>query len=205
MLGSVKSNSIIELAVANCFPRAEPFDPRTVWRAVDRPCPFFILYRDTDPQPPSVCGGLRLSEKEAGSGPGIYYETARRARGNAAPGTGIPTWGWCCTAFTGRPEAWKWSWAAIPLAGRRALARCLGSDETLELSPPCYSDAELDIGVFVLLFRFRSRRKDSNSLAPHPAAVEIIRLDSAVIRRRLRKGTRRAQFPGSPGVSPSAD
>ena len=205
MLGSVKSNGAVELATANCFPRARAFRSEDgVARAADRACPFFVRYRDTDPQPASVCGGLRLSEKEAGSGPGIYYETAD-GEWQYAPWDRNSDVGLVLYRLHRPSGSLEMVLGGYSSRGTACLARCLGSDETLELSPPCYSDAELDIGVFVLLFRFRGRRKDSSSLAPRPAAVEIIRLDSAVIKRRLRKGTRRAQSPGKTGVSTSAD
>jgi hypothetical protein len=39
-----------------------------------RSCPFFLRYRDSDPQPGGASAGVRLSKNEDAPEPGFYYE-----------------------------------------------------------------------------------------------------------------------------------
>ena len=76
-IGSTKSNPVVELILASAF-GCEPYQTQdTVNKAIDRKVPFFIRYRDQDPQPPSCVGGTQLSQTEKAEKPGIYYEDAK--------------------------------------------------------------------------------------------------------------------------------
>jgi hypothetical protein len=72
--GSVKSNPVVEMVFANAF-AGTPFQSEDdVEDASLRRCPFFLRYRDTDPHPPSLAAGLRLSRNQKTTQPGLYYE-----------------------------------------------------------------------------------------------------------------------------------
>lgn len=76
-LGSVKSNPIVEMVIADTF-NANPFESQDdVEKASDRRCPFFLRYRDRDPHIPCASAGVRLSKTEEAKEPGIYYENEK--------------------------------------------------------------------------------------------------------------------------------
>lgn len=76
-LGSVKSNPIVEMVLADTF-NANPFESQDdVEKASDRRCPFFLRYRDRDPHIPCASAGVRLSKTQEAKEPGIYYENEK--------------------------------------------------------------------------------------------------------------------------------
>lgn len=75
-IGSTKSNPVVELVLASAF-GCNPYETQDdVEKATDRKVPFFLRYRDKDPQPASCVGGTQLSKTEKADKPGIYYEQA---------------------------------------------------------------------------------------------------------------------------------
>ncbi len=62
LFGSIKSNPLVDLTFANCFRRAEAFEPEQVETPGERSCPVMLRYRKKDPTPPSCCGGVQLSK-----------------------------------------------------------------------------------------------------------------------------------------------
>src|SRR5262245_47937262 len=74
-VGSNKSNPVVEFIMASTF-GDEPFQTQDAIAATKRACPIFLRYRDTDPQPASCFGGLKLGRGQSSSHPGIYYEKA---------------------------------------------------------------------------------------------------------------------------------
>ncbi|MEC9093784.1 MAG: helix-turn-helix transcriptional regulator [Planctomycetota bacterium] len=73
-IGSTKSNPVVELVLASAF-GCDPYETQdNVEKASDRKVPFFLRYRDQDPQPASCVGGTQLSQSEKAEFPGIYYE-----------------------------------------------------------------------------------------------------------------------------------
>jgi len=75
-LGSNKSNPVAEILFSNAFV-CDPFVSQDgVDEARQRSCPFYIRYRENDPQPASCLAGNQLSKSEKSDRPGIYYEGA---------------------------------------------------------------------------------------------------------------------------------
>jgi hypothetical protein len=185
LIGSVKSNPLVDLSVAHCFPKARPFRSQDdVPQAVRRACPFLFLYRRTDPKPQSVCGGMHLSASEPDAGAGIHYETADGS--------------WRRSAWDGNADAALVLYRFQKLRGHlemvlggytsrgtRCLSEFLASDAAHGLWPPCYSNSELDVGVFVLQFRFHGRPPNSPVGDDRPGTATVTPLDESVIKRRL--------------------
>lgn len=187
--GSVKSNPIIELSVADCFKRTKAFESQDdLPGAIKRTCPFLFIYRDRDPHPPSCCGGLRLSDDEAADGPGIYYEDAdgewiRAAwdensdaalvfyRFNIARGQHDVVLG----GYSGR--------------GTRCLAEYLRQKGADEFWPPIISRDGFGIGVYIVQFKFRPEKDKTQSpytMDRRVSSTKIMRLSEKVLETRVK-------------------
>ena len=193
--GSVKSNPVIEPSIAWCFRRAKPFiSEDDVDDAQERTCPFVVLYRDTDPHPPSVCGGTRLSRKDPGSGPGIYYEE--------------PDGKWHRIAWDEHSDAALVFYRLDKVSGQlimvmggfsgrgtRCLAELLRGDDADVFWPPVSTNDYVEVGAFIVHFtlRPRNKRRHQQPLYQRIANTQVIRLSNDVVERRIRIGRRRSK------------
>jgi hypothetical protein len=185
-LGSNKSNPVVELLLANAF-GCEPFVSQDgVASPAKRSCPIFLRYRDRDPQPPSCCGGLRVSRGHATQKPGIYYAK--------------PNGDWECVPwdekqhdaafvfYIHRESQGHMEMALGGFSGRatRMLARLLARRGE-EFWPPVYEGQGIQIGAFVVQFTFPGEPLDERNLLRTDLQAEgkIIRLDSQVIAERM--------------------
>jgi hypothetical protein len=186
-LGSNKSNPVVELLFANAF-SCEPYESQDgISSASKRSCPIFLRYRDHDPQPPSCCGGVRLSRNEPAPNVGIYYETADGSW-QVAP--------WDATSqdaafifYIHRESQGRLEMVLGGYSGRatRLLARML-SRRGEEFWPPVYSGHGLQIGAYIVKFNLPSSQsaQERDLLRTDLyAGTEIIRLDPQVIERRM--------------------
>jgi hypothetical protein len=191
-LGSVKSNPIAELIMAEAW-GAKPFASQdSVNRPTRRRCPVFLRYRDDDFSPPSCHGGKRLSRGRRNGQPGIWYETS----------SGM----WeCCPC---EPEAdaalvvyvnyASQSRVEVILGGFSGRATfCLAAalpKEVGRLWPPNYQSDELQVGAFIIRFRFgapegRLPRRQDPSRIYEPTEIKVVRLEEDVLKRRLERAT----------------
>ena len=187
-LGSNKSNPVVEALIASSF-GCEPFTSQdNIAIASKRSCPFFLRYRDNDPQFLSCFGGLKLARNQASTKPGIYYEK--------------PDGGWSCcewdedkhdaafVVYIHRESQGRMEMALGGFSGRatRLLARLLARRGD-EFWPPVYADEGVQIGAFVVKFTLPSHAVEDHGLTrgePH-AEETIVRLDPAVIARRMQQ------------------
>ena len=185
-LGSVKSNSVIELIVSNTF----DCDPFVNQRYVDEPslrsCPFMLRYRDEERQPESCIGGVQLSANVKPDAPGIYFETEDG------------TWDSCTwnpdssdialVFYVHRESLGRLEMFMGGFSGRatQMLARVI-STRAEEFWPPVYSGHGIQIGAFVVSFEFAPTRQPEQQflIADHTANTRIIPLSSEAIARRL--------------------
>lgn len=185
-LGSNKSNPVVEILFANAF-SCEPFESQDgISAASKRSCPIFLRYRDHDPQPPSCCGGVRLSRTETAPKVGIYYETA--------DGTWeVAPWDQnsqdaAFVFYIHRESQGRLEMVLGGYSGRatRLLARML-SRRGEEFWPPVYSGHGLQIGAYVVKFNLPSHTVQEKDLLRTDlyAGTEIVRLDPQVIERRM--------------------
>ena len=70
-IGSVKSNPVVELLFADAFGCTPFVTEDDVDDVSARSCPFFLRYRDSDPQPDGASAGTRLSKNEDAPEPGF--------------------------------------------------------------------------------------------------------------------------------------
>lgn len=146
-LGSVKSNPLFELVTADIF-NARPFESQdNVAKASDRRCPFFLRYRDRDPQLECASAGMRLSKSEKADEPGLYYETAdgswKYAGGQDA----------ALVFYVYRESLGRLEMVLSGFSGRatRLLARTLASRGE-EFWPPVYQENYLQIGAYIVTY-----------------------------------------------------
>lgn len=185
-LGSIKSNPLIELLVAQAF-NCEPFEPQdSVKRPSDRHCPFFVRYREERPPHPISChGGLVLSQADPSAKPGIYYE---EANGD-----------WKCSEWDEERfeqamvfYAYRESQGRLEMVlggytgrGTRLLAKTLETRAD-DFWPPTFRGHGLEVGAFIVEYEMKERSKNYSVLElPHTATPNIIRIDEQVLARRL--------------------
>lgn len=188
-LGSNKSNPVVELLLANAF-GCEPFASQdSVAAPSQRSCPIFLRYRETDPQPASCCGGLKLATRgQATKEAGIWYEKAGGDWG-CAP--------WDATKsdaafvfYIHRESQGHMEMALGGFSGRatRLLARLLARRGE-EFWPPVYEGQGIQIGAFIVKWNLPGQAEHDEDLVPSDSHVEgeIIRLDRDVIARRMQQ------------------
>jgi hypothetical protein len=187
-LGSNKSNPMVELLLANAF-GCEPFVSQDgVPAAAQRNCPIFLRYRESDPQPASCCGGLKLAARgQTTKEPGIWFETPG-GQWDCAP--------WDATKsdaafvfYIHRESQGHMEMALGGFSGRatRLLARLLARRGE-EFWPPVYEGQGIQIGAFVVKWNLPGQAS-YDDLLPGDSHVEgeIIRLGSEVIARRIQQ------------------
>ena len=186
-LGSAKSNPAVEITLANAF-GCEPFISQDgIAQASRRNCPFFLRYRDRDPQVPSFCGGVDLAADQPSKRVGIYYELADG------------TWDICpwdenthdaaFVFYIHRESQGRLEMVLGGYSGRatRLLARMLARRGE-EFWPPVYSGHGIQIGAFLVKFTLTGNPAQDKELLRTDvyAGTEIIRLDPQVIERRMK-------------------
>ncbi|MDX1927304.1 MAG: helix-turn-helix transcriptional regulator [Pirellulaceae bacterium] len=147
-LGSVKSNPVVEMILADTF-GATPFQSEdNIATAKDRRCPFFLRYRDRDPHPPCASAGVRLSKSEDAKEPGIYYE---QADGSWTFAGGQDT---ALVFYIYRESLGRLEMVLSGFSGRatRLLARTL-ANRGEEFWPPVYQANYLQVGAFIVQYR----------------------------------------------------
>ena len=158
-LGSVKSNPVVEMIFADSF-HAAPFESEdTVEKASDRRCPFFLRYRDSDPHPPCVSAGLRLSKSQESKEPGIYFE---QSDGSWQYAGGQDT---ALVFYIYRESLGRLEVVLSGFSGRatRLLARTLayrGED----FWPPVYQEDYLQIGAYIVQYPATTETSEPNDI-----------------------------------------
>lgn len=182
-LGSVKSNPVVEMILADTF-GASPFVSQdTVANAKDRQCPFFLRYRDRDPHLPCASAGLRLSKNEDSKEPGIYYE---KADGTWTFAGGQDT---AFVFYIYRESLGRLEMVFSGFSGRatRLLARTLSS-RAEEFWPPVYQENYLQVGAYIVQYRDAEEGEESDDILRTDlvAAPTVTPLPVEAISRRLR-------------------
>ena len=158
-LGSVKSNPVVELIIADSF-HTDPFKSEdNVAKASDRRCPFFLRYRDTDPHPPCISAGMQLSKSEKADKPGIYYE---KADGSWDYAGGQDT---ALVFYIYRESLGRLEMVLSGFSGRatRMLARTL-ANRSEYFWPPVYQQNYLQVGAYIVQYQDTLQTSDPNSI-----------------------------------------
>ena len=186
-VGSVKSNPVVEMVFADAF-GCEPFTSEDdVKQASDRTCPFFLRYRDHDPQPGAASAGMRLSKTESADQPGFYYEQDDGTWGWAGGGKGHDA---ALVFYIFREPLGRLEMVLSGFSGRatRLLAKTLAS-RSEEFWPPVYQQASLSIGAFIVKYETDPEGNQGNSLLQTDvsAAAKITPISGEAIRRRMER------------------
>ena len=147
-LGSVKSNPVVELVFAETF-GATPFESQdNIGRASERPCPFFLRYRDHDPHPSCASAGMQLSKHDKAELAGIYYE---QADGTWAYAGGQDT---ALVFYIYRESLGRLEMVLSGFSGRatRLLARTL-SNRGEDFWPPVLQTDYLQVGAYIVQYK----------------------------------------------------
>jgi Cro/C1-type HTH DNA-binding domain len=185
-LGSVKSNPIVELIYASAF-NATSFESQDdVAVASDRKCPFFLRYRDNDPQPASFCSGLQLSKKEKSDQPGLYYEQEDGTwefAGGATRGQDA-----ALVFYIYREALGQLEMVLSGFSGRatRLLARTLARSADY-FWPPIVQESSLQVGAYIIQFEASSETDDPEDILRTDilANSKVIPLPAHAIARRM--------------------
>ncbi len=185
-LGSPKVNTLVELMFARAF-ALTPFRCRDRWaRARDRRCPLFFRWRDTDPQPPSCCGGLVLGDDTSSVAPGIYYETADGSWASVECDPHVSDAAFLFYAY--RPPLAQ---AEVACGGFSSLATHWMANEletiVAAMGEPQYASRKLKLGLYVIRFTFFPTSDPAGSVwdARKPR-VDVIPISRRAIQRGLK-------------------
>ena len=187
-VGSIKSNAVIELAIARCFHSTKPFSTQdNSATATERTCPFMLLYRQDDVRPESCCGGLQVAMDDDRQAPGIYYE--------------LESGQWECCPWTEEQDAaivfYRFEKTTGNLemvlggfSGRatHCLSEYLRNNES-DFWPPVYSDDQIHVGAYVVEFDFEGFAKPNSVCEYYPledyATTKVTPLATSVLARRV--------------------
>jgi hypothetical protein len=184
-IGSNKSNSVVELVIAQAFD-ASPFNPEEVSSARQRRCPFFIRYREQDPKPPSCMAGMSLEKASKQMAPGIYYEDAsgKWVQGGFEDSKHETA----LVFYIHRESLGRLEMVLAGFSGRatRLLSRELAT-RAQDFWPPNFAGQGIQIGAFIVQFTIGSpAKKGSDILRTDLAAVsKVIPIPEEAIARRL--------------------
>jgi hypothetical protein len=185
-LGSVKSNILCEMVMAQTF-RAEAFQSQDhAERPTERRCPVYLRYRDNDAHPPSCYGGLQLARRSRSTTPGMLYEKAD-GTWQLIPCTDAEDAALVMYAY--RPPLGTLEMVMGGFSGKatQAMGSKLHSLAT-ELWPPQYDRPDLKLGVFLIHFHFGGRKQpqpEHDDPLSVPSHYEVIPLQREVLERRF--------------------
>jgi hypothetical protein len=192
-LGSIKSNPVIEIPISRTF-GATAFQPQDdVNKPSQRSCPFFMRYRDHDPQAPSCYAGTVLAKSKKAAVAGIHYELPS---GNWTVCKWNNTEDAALVMYVHRPtvEVVEVAMGGFSSRSTHSLAEALPQIAS-KLWPPVIDGPELKIGVFIVRFRYEQPDGDDDTAALRtavPTGVKVIPLDAEVVERHLNTTLQRA-------------
>ncbi len=184
-VGSVKSNPVAEIVVANVFGCA-PFSTQDhVRTGAERKCPVFVRYRRQDPHVESCWSGEKLAEQVPSGMPGVYYEQ--------------PDGSWALAEWTEERDAafvfyvyheglGKLQMVLGGFSGRstRLLAKTL-AQQAQEFWPPVYAAHGVQVAIYVVHYSLGPWSPDASDIlkTDWAAHTRIVPLAQEVIARKL--------------------
>ncbi len=198
-LGSVKSNGLCELAVARVFSTPPWVSQDGVSRPVERACPFFLRYRDSDVNVTSCHGGRSLAADLTGQTvssdeAGIYFE---REPGiwDVVPSNQEREPALIFYAYRPAEGIAEVVMGGFSMVGTFLLAQHFRKI-VREIWPPTHLTSGLQAGAFIVDFQLKP--KDETTAAAEFASdlgatireledLEVIRLPAEVLTHRLEK------------------
>lgn len=186
-IGSTKSNPVVEIVLAKAFD-CNPFESQDhVETSADRRVPFFLRYRDADPQPASCVAGVQLSKQDQNLEPGIYFEMEPGKWENFVSKSKQED---CAFVFyIHRESLGRLEMVLGGFSGRatRLLARALATRGE-DFWPPVYQSQGIQAGAFVVQFSLPSGKKEIDILQTDlVASTKVTALPEEVLRRRFER------------------
>ncbi|MEM6688280.1 MAG: helix-turn-helix transcriptional regulator [Planctomycetota bacterium] len=182
-IGSVKSNPVSELVFSDAFGCTPFVTEDDVDDTSARSCPFFLRYRDSDPQPGGASSGTRLSKNEDAPEPGFYYEkddaTWAYAGGEKTDSALV--------FYLFREPLGRLDMVLSGFSGRatRLLAKTLAIRGE-EFWPPVYEKDGLQVGAYLVQYEnLSSTEARDDLLFNEGGAAEIMPLPREAIARRM--------------------
>ena len=148
-----------------------------------RSCPFFLRYRDSDPQPGGASAGLRLSKNEDAPEPGFYYEKDDGTWAYAG-GEGKDT---ALVFYIFREALGRLDMVLSGFSGRatRLLAKTIAIRGE-EFWPPVYEKDGLQVGAFLVQYANADSGSSRDDLLFNAGgAAEIMPLSAKAIAKRM--------------------
>ena len=182
-IGSVKSNPVVELLFADAFGCTPFVTEDDVDDVSARSCPFFLRYRDSDPQPGGASAGLRLSKNEDAPDPGFYYENDD-GTWSYAGGENKDT---ALVFYLFREALGRLDMVLSGFSGRatRLLAKTLAIRGE-EFWPPVYEEGGVQIGAYLVQYDNTDTKPSRDDLLFNPGgAAEIMPLSREAIAKRI--------------------
>lgn len=182
-IGSVKSNPVVELLFADAFGCTPFVTEDDVDDVSARSCPFFLRYRDSDPQPGGASAGLRLSKNEDAPEPGFYYENDD-GTWSYAGGENKDT---ALVFYLFREALGRLDMVLSGFSGRatRLLAKTLAIRGE-EFWPPVYEEGGVQIGAYLVQYDNTDTKPSRDDLLFNPGgAAEIMPLSREAIAKRM--------------------
>ena len=182
-IGSVKSNPVVELLFADAFGCTPFVTEDDVDDVSARSCPFFLRYRDSDPQPGGASAGLRLSKNEDAPDPGFYYENDD-GTWSYAGGDNKDT---ALVFYLFREALGRLDMVLSGFSGRatRLLAKTLAIRGE-EFWPPVYEEGGVQIGAYLVQYDNTDSQPSRDDLLFNPGgAAEIMPLSREAIAKRI--------------------
>lgn len=186
-IGSTKSNPVVEMVLAKAFD-CNPFESQDdVETSSERRVPFFLRYRDADPQPASCVAGVQLSKQDKDLEPGIYFETEPGKWENFVSKTKKED---CAFVFyIHRESLGRLEMVLGGFSGRatRLLARSLATRGE-DFWPPIYQSQGIQAGAYIVQFSLPSSKKAIDILQTDlVASTKVTALSEEVLRRRFER------------------
>ena len=184
-IGSLKSNPVVELVFSDAFGCTPYVTEDDVDDVSARSCPFFLRYRDTDPQPGGASAGIALSKNEAAPEPGFYYEKDD-GTWEYAGGKNQDT---ALVFYLFREALGRLDMVLSGFSGRatRLLAKTLAIRGE-EFWPPVYDEGGLQIGAYLVKYDNADTKPSPDDLLYNPGgAAEIMPLPTEAIAKRMAK------------------
>lgn len=182
-IGSVKSNPVVELVFADAFGCTPFVTEDDVDDVSARSCPFFLRYRDNDPQPGGASAGTRLSKNEDAPEPGFYYEKDDGTWAYAG-GKNKDT---ALVFYLFREALGRLDMVLSGFSGRatRLLSKTIAIRGE-EFWPPVYEQDGLQIGAYLVRYEDTEGEPGRDDLLHNPGgAAEIMPLSKVAIGRRM--------------------
>lgn len=189
-LGSISSNAVTDHVVSQAFKDAAAFRSQDEVRLpAERSVPFALLYKRERPQPASCWGATRLSQSDARSEPGIYFEDEQGQWVNA-PWTDLQDAALVFYRYNKVSRNLSMILGGFSGRGTRCLAEMIRQRDVGEFWPPVVETDRLAVGAFVVKFQFRKAQAGTSILErPFERRIDtqVVRLPARAVEKRLAK------------------